>query len=62
MHSSYQLNTVFTDVYLLLLQNYRSCNMTNRPLFFQSNPAAPLGANPDALNHREPMGNESVYN
>lgn len=39
-----------------------SCNMTNRPLFFQSNPAAPLGANPDALNHRKPMGNESVYN
>lgn len=23
MHSSYQLNTVFTDVYLLLLQNYK---------------------------------------
>lgn len=42
MHSSYQLNTVFTDVYLFTpteLQVSSSCNMTNQPLFLRYNPA-----------------------
>lgn len=46
MHSSYQLNTVFTDVFFFLpytpteLQVSSSCNMTNQPLFLRNNPAA----------------------
>lgn len=42
MHSSYQLNTVFTDVILFTpteLQVSSSCNMTNQPLFLRYNPA-----------------------
>lgn len=38
-----------------------SCNMTNRPLFFRYKPAAPLDAEPNTLNDRKPMGNESIY-
>lgn len=46
MHSSYQLNTVFTDVFFVLpytpteLQVSSSCNMTNQPLFLRNNLAA----------------------
>jgi len=40
-HSSYQLNTVFTDGYLFTpteLHVSSSCNMTNQPLFFMVQP------------------------
>lgn len=47
MHSSYQLNTVFTDVCFFVLpytptelQVSSSCNMTNQPLLLRNNPAA----------------------
>lgn len=48
MHSSYQLNTVFTDVCFFFVLPYTptelqvssSCNVTNQPLFLRNHPAA----------------------